>query len=298
MINIEASIRARLLKIAKKEQIPFQRILTLYKQEGILNRIVMTRYSKDIVLKGGLLFYQIQGFIARPTKDIDLLGTDKTGSEKLLRDILTEACAIEIEDGLSFNPASIEVNPITGQTEHGGVRGWIIGYLDNARTRLQIDMGFGDVVTGGPVKRPYRTLLGNRSFSIQTYTDETVAAEKLEALVSGGTVNSRYKDLYDLYELLIKAELNENRVIEAAGNTFNNRNTTLHELPESLTELYWTSEGFKIDWDRYLARIGVSGPEHSQLIKVLLPKIQSIYKSVRERSNGKSKPENDILINK
>jgi hypothetical protein len=279
-----ASIRARLLNMAKKEQIPFQRILTLYKQEGILHRIVLTRYSKDIVLKGGLLFYQLQGFIARPTKDIDLLGSDNTSSKALLQDILTEASTIEIEDGLRFDPASIEVKPITGQTEHGGVRAWITAYLDSARTRLQIDMGFGDVITGGPVNRAYRTLLGNRSFSIQTYSDETVAAEKLEALVSRGTVNSRYKDLYDLHELLIEAELNEDSVITAACNTFNNRNTALPELPESLTERYWSSDSFEGDWNRFLKRIGASGPGLLQLRKSLLPKIQSIYNSIRGRN--------------
>ncbi len=283
MTNISASIRAKLLNMAKKEQIPFQRILTLYKQEGILHRIVMTQYSKDIVLKGGLLFYQLQGFIARPTKDIDLLGLDRSSSETILQEILTEACTIDIEDGLRFDSSSIEVRPITGQTDHGGVRAWITAYLDSARTRLQIDMGFGDVITGGPVNRPYRTLLGNRSFSIQTYSNETVAAEKLEALVSRGTVNSRFKDLYDLYELLIVAELTDNSVITAVCNTFNNRNTALPELPKSLTELYWSSTSFKADWNRYLTRIEAAGPDHVQLIKVLLPKIQSIYKLVRAR---------------
>jgi hypothetical protein len=108
--------------MAKNKQIPFQRILTLYKQEGMLHRIVMTRYSKDIVLKKGLLFYQLQGFIARPTKDSDLLGSDRSNSETLLQDILTEACKIEIEDRLRFNPSSIEEKLITGQTKHGGVR--------------------------------------------------------------------------------------------------------------------------------------------------------------------------------
>lgn len=63
------------------------------------------------------------------------------------------------------------MTPISGQTEHGGVRGNIVAYLGSARTRLQIDMGFGDIITGGPIERPYRTLLGNRRFSILTYPD-------------------------------------------------------------------------------------------------------------------------------
>ncbi|MDF1568613.1 MAG: nucleotidyl transferase AbiEii/AbiGii toxin family protein [Spirochaetaceae bacterium] len=191
MRNLPASVRARLLSLAKNENIPFQRILTLYKQEGLLHRIVKTRHEQDVVLKGGLLFYQLQGLIARPTKDIDLLGSERNDSETTIQEILAEACSVDINDGLQFDSASIEVKPIAGQTDHGGVRAWVTVYLGSARTRLQTDMGVGDVITGGPVIRTYRTLLGSRSFSIWTYTNETIVAEKLEAVVSLGTVNSR-----------------------------------------------------------------------------------------------------------
>ena len=74
MKNIQASIRDRLLNYAKKNEVPFQRVLTLYMQESLLHRIVSTDYADSIALKGGLLFYQFQGMAARPTKDIDLLG--------------------------------------------------------------------------------------------------------------------------------------------------------------------------------------------------------------------------------
>ena len=144
-------------------------------------------------------------------------------------------------------------------------------------------MGFGDVITGGPVSRPYRTLLDNRSFNIRTYSDETMAAEKLEALVSLGTVNSRYKDLYDLYELLIKAGLTDEKVVAASCNTFKNRNTMLPGLPESLAEAYWTSDSFNTDWNRFLKRIEATEPDQGQLIQALLPRLQRIYNSIKTR---------------
>jgi hypothetical protein len=192
MRNTAASIKDRLLNIAKHEGIPFQRILTLYKQEGLLHRMVSTQLASSIVLKGGLLFFQLQGMVARPTKDIDLPGSSDRREEALLQDLLDAASTVEIEDGLTFDRSSIDVTAIAGQTEHGGIRAHIPAYLGSARTRIQIDMGFGDVITGGPVERPYRTLLGNRSFSIRTYSDETVAAEKIDAIVSLGIINSRY----------------------------------------------------------------------------------------------------------
>ena len=128
----------RLLNIAKQEDISFQRILTLYKQEGLLHRIVSTEYEDSIVLKGGLLFYQRQGTAARPTKDIDLLGSDVDETEATLQAILTTASRVQIDDGLEFDDNSITIGRITGQTEHGGIRGSIVGYLGPARTRLRI----------------------------------------------------------------------------------------------------------------------------------------------------------------
>jgi predicted nucleotidyltransferase component of viral defense system len=287
MKNIAASIRAKLLNYARNDQVPFQRVLTLYMQEGLLHRIVASGYGKDIILKGGLLFYQLQGIIARPTKDIDLLGPDNNRSNSILGEISSEACKIEIEDGLRFDPETIQTGPIKGQTDHGGIRGYITGYLGSARTQLQLDMGFGDVITGGPINRPYRTILDNRSFSIQTYSDETVAAEKLEAFISLGTVNSRFKDLYDLYELLIISNLPQNSIVEAAVNTFRNRNSALPESPESLADNYWNSKDFETHWKRYLKRIEAKSPDINILQTSLLEPLRTIYKTVRSLLDAK-----------
>ncbi len=282
MKNMSASVRARLLNIAKKEKVPFQRLLTLYNQEGLLHRIVSTEYKDEVVLKGGLLFYQLQGVVSRPTKDIDLLGKDKSGSEATFRSILSTASNVQLNDGLEFDQNSIDIKPIAGQTEHGGIRGTIIGYLGTARTRIQIDMGFGDVVFGGPVLQSYRTLLENRSFSMLMYSDASVAAEKLEAVVSLGVINSRYKDLFDLFELLVIIEIPENNIVEAIIHTFLNRRTSLPELPESLSDHYWASTSFSTEWHRFLRRIEASSPDMDVLCRVLLPRLRRIYKKARK----------------
>ena len=284
MTNTAASIKDRLLDIAKRDGIPFQRVLTLYKQEGLLHRMISTELASSIVLKGGLLFFQRQGMFARPTKDIDLLGFSDQREEALLQDLLVAASTVEIDDGLTFDRSSIDVAPIANRTEHGGIRGHILTYLGSARTRIQIDMGFGDVITGGPVERVYRTLLGNRSFSIQTYSDESVAAEKIEALVSLGIINSRYKDLYDLFTLLVDTAVSEGAVIEATSNTFARRRTALPEKPESLSPQHWESAAFSADWSRFLRRIDADSPELSLLRKELLPRLLRIYSAVRART--------------
>lgn len=282
MKNIQASIRDRLLNYAKKNEVPFQRVLTLYMQESLLHRIVSTDYADSIALKGGLLFYQFQGMAARPTKDIDLLGPTAEESIELLYSLLSTAARIEIEDGMRFDGGTVEVTPIRSATEHGGVRGFVVGYLGTAKTRLQVDMGFGDVITEGPVSRPYRTLLGNRSFQILTYTESTVAAEKLDAIVALGVINSRYKDLYDLYGLLVEGELAEADVVDAAVNTFRTRGTALPDSPAGLSEERWASTSIESDWMNYLARIGVREPTLAELTNELLPQLRRIYESARD----------------
>lgn len=149
-------------------------------------------------------------------------------------------------------------------------------------------MGFGDVITGGPVRRSYRTILGNRSFSIRTYSEETVAAEKIEAVISLGIINSRYKDLYDLFELLIVAELAEDRIVDAVSNTFQNRRTSLPDHPESLSDTRWTSPSLATEWNRFLRRIDETAPEIDVLRSDLLPRLRSIYARVRVRITGHS----------
>ena len=144
-------------------------------------------------------------------------------------------------------------------------------------------MGFGDFITGGPVQRPYRTLLTNRNFSIRTYSEETVVAEKFEAVISLGIINSRYKDLYDLFALLVTAKVSEENVIEASVNTFGQRRTALSEHPESLSTQRWDSAEFKSEWSQYLKRIEADFPRHPSLIKELLPRLVRIYSAVRAR---------------
>ena len=245
--------------------------------------MVSTQLASSIVLKGGLLFFQLQGMVARPTKDIDLLGSSDRREEALLQDLLDAATTVVIEDGLTFDRSSIDVAPIAGQTEHGGIRGHILAYLGTARIRIQIDMGFGDVITGGPVERLYRTLLGNRSFSIQTYSVETMVAEKIDAIVSLGIINSRYKDLYDLFTLLVDTGISEGAVIEATSNTFSRRQTSLPEKPESLSPRHWDSTAFNAEWNQFLRRIDADSPELSLLRKELLPRLLGIYSAARTR---------------
>lgn len=138
-------------------------------------------------------------------------------------------------------------------------------------------------MNGGPIRRSYRAVLGNRSFSIKTYSEETAAAEKIEAIISLGVINSRYQDLYDLFELLIVEQLAEERIVQAAANTFLNRRTSLPNDPESLSEVHWTSTNVATEWGHFLRRIDATAPKLDSLRKDLLPRLRKNCNRVRDQ---------------
>lgn len=286
MRNIEASVRARLKNLASAQSVTMQRLLTLYMQEGLLHRITSTAYRDKVVLKGGLLFYLRYGTAARTTKDIALHGHDMVCDTQTMESMLNAAVEHEMDDGLTFDPVSLRAEPIRGQEGVVGVRGHIRGYLGNARNDLQIDMGCGDVITGGPITIEYPTLLENRSFSIEAYSTETMLAEKLSALVTIGVTNSRTRDLYDMYVLLVEENHDPSSVAQAATNTFRNRSIETPAAPTALTIEHWSSEDFASFWNAFLKQVQRDDPSVSELKHELLPLVQDIYAQVRSRIEG------------
>jgi len=137
----------------------------------------------------------------RPTRDIDFLGAvreDHTTIRRAIQAICAMPCP---EDGLAFDPETIQIEDIRDQQEHGGVRVRLRGHLGQAQLSLQADIGFGDVVTPDREVADYPTLLDHPAPRIWVYPRETFVAEKFEATVRLGPANSRVRDLWDLTAL-------------------------------------------------------------------------------------------------
>jgi hypothetical protein len=200
--------------------------------------------------------------------------------------MLSAAAKTTIDDGLSFDAKSIRPEPIRTQGTQVGVRGHIRGYLGNIRNDLQIDMGCGDMVTGDPSEVEYRTLLGNRTFMISTYSNESVVAEKLDALISIGIKNSRTRDLFDLYVFLLEEQLDLEAVISATANTFRRRQTVLPDAPRGLSDDRWNSDQFASYWISFLRKIKRDRPTVTDLRGRLLPTLRDIYSRARSLSEG------------
>lgn len=226
--NYGKSIRARLLNVAKQEDVYYQTILTRYFQERLLYRISQTRYRENFYLKGGALMYAYERFAARPTLDIDFLGTHISNDGKRITEAFREICAVECEeDGVAFDADKISVQNITEFKDYHGIRLSIPVTMDTIAQMMTMDIGFGDVVTPHPVLLDYPLLLeGLPEASILAYSTETVIAEKMHAIIDLTDQSSRMKDYYDLYHLLTSFKYDNTVLQEAINRTFENRHTS------------------------------------------------------------------------
>lgn len=221
------SVRARLLNIAKGQDIHYQTILTRYFQERLLYRISQTRFRDNFYLKGGALMYAYERFAARPTLDIDFLGNNISNDGERIVSAFHEICSVECpEDGVYFDTNRMTAENITEFKDYHGIRLSIPVGMDTIAQVMTMDIGFGDVVTPNPVPLDYPLLLEDMpSPNILAYSTETVIAEKMHAIIDLADQSSRMKDYYDLYHLLTSFNYNSDVLKEAVRRTFENRHT-------------------------------------------------------------------------
>jgi len=230
MISPE-SIKSRLKNKAKDNGRLFQDVLITYCLERTIYRLSVSEYNSFFTLKGGIFLYALfEGDFSRATSDIDLLGKNIENSVDRMKEIFNEILAIETDDAIVFDLKTMLVKSITEFKEYTGVNISVIARLDKTKVPVSIDVGFGDIVYPERVLMEFPTLLEMETAKIYTYSIETVVAEKLEAIVSLGYVNSRYKDFYDIYILCKEYDFDGSNLVSAIRVTFEHRKTELNDI--------------------------------------------------------------------
>lgn len=250
--NNAASIRDRLLALARQRDEDFQLLLTHFGLERLLYRLSQSEYRDRFILKGAMLFMLWDNQPHRPTRDVDFLGFGDS-NEASLQTIFRELCNVPVEDdGLSLNADSVQVEMIRDETEYGGIRVRLTGDLAGARIPIQADIGFGDAITPGACEIEYPTLLDNPVPYIKAYPRETVVAEKYQALVHLGLANSRMKDFYDLWIIARRFDFDGTQLSNAIHNTFSRRRTPLPEqVPTGLSTVFYEDAQKNIQWNAF-----------------------------------------------
>lgn len=269
MADAAASVLARLKNKATESGRSYQLCLQLFCQEEFLRRVEKSKYTENLVLKGGLFLYSLTNFDSRVTMDVDFLLKKLPNTPEQLKAILIEILASDT--GNEFITFEItDVAPIALAKKYAGVGVSLVARIKNTKTPLSIDFGVGDIIVPKQEKRKIPTQLDNFDApTINTYSLETTIAEKLDAILSLMEFSSRMKDYYDLYYLANKFNFDAPTLTEALKRTFENRNHQF--LPAQFDQImtFGSNDAMLKKWSAFCRKIGSNAIDYGTVLKTI-----------------------------
>ena len=248
--SIDIKKRAKIIE--KNNNLNHYEVLQRYMFERILERISVSEYRNNFILKGDLLLSAMFGVDNRTTKDMDttIVGID-VSKEKMIK-TLNQILSINLNDGVKFDV--IDITDIREEDEYGGNKYHIVGRKDNLKVNLEIDVSTGDKVTPKELKYKFPLLFEDKTILINSYNITTILSEKIETILRRGVFNSRMKDFYDVYYFLnnLNNEIDMNILKEALENTFTKRDSFkyLNDYDKIIISIK-SSEKIKKVWKTY-----------------------------------------------
>jgi len=223
--------------------------------ERILERISISRYKDNIILKGGLLLSSIIGEDMRTTKDMDATLKSVLLKRSNILNIMNEILAIPLNDSVKFE--IVDIKDIREDAEYGGFKINIVGMLEKLRVNMFVEFTTGDKITPKEIDYNYNSIFENKKIPILAYTIETILAEKFETIISRSVANTRLKDFYDVYILMsnYKEIISNDVLVEAIKNTFRKRETNINvDKISDVISLIKNDNVMKHYWEKYQSK--------------------------------------------
>ncbi len=223
--------------------------------ERILERISISRYKDNIILKGGLLLSSIIGEDMRTTKDMDATLKSVLLKRSNILNIMNEILAIPLNDSVKFE--IVDIKDIREDAEYGGFKINIVGMLEKLRVNMFVEFTTGDKITPKEIDYNYNSIFENKKIPILAYTIETILAEKFETIISRSVANTRLKDFYDVYILMsnYKEIISNDMLVEAIKNTFRKRETNINvDKISDVISLIKNDNVMKHYWEKYQSK--------------------------------------------
>jgi predicted nucleotidyltransferase component of viral defense system len=153
--------------------------------------------------------------------------------------------------------------------------------FDSIRQILQVDIGFGDVITPDAVDILFPALFNElENPKILAYSVETVIAEKFEAMITLGTANSRMKDFFDVFTLLKKTELNTETLSDAIKATFRSRNIITEAHPPVFEDSFYRDTRRISMWNSFLRKNKLEHIDFETAVTTIAETLQPIYRTL------------------
>lgn len=277
--DLGKSVKGRLLNLAQEKGVRYQQLLTRYFQERLLYRLSRSLYRENFVLKGGALLYAYEQFVARPTLDIDFMGQHINNDKENILRAIADICTTQVEeDGVTFFAETLKADDITIEKKYPGIRISVEVAMDTIRQTLSMDIGFGDIVVPHPLDLDYPALFP--AFGepyLLAYSLETVVAEKYQTIIERSLANSRMKDYYDLYRLLLSQSFEPKTLKEAIATTFSNRGTILNFNDIFFTKEFRDHEDLNSRWNAYVKKMKLNDiPSFAEIVSFIQDQLSKI----------------------
>lgn len=270
--NLAASVKARLANVAREQREDFQELLSRFGRERLLYRLSVSEYQERFILKGALLFAYWMGAPHRPTRDLDLLGYGEPDIA-VLETVFRDLCGAEVQpDGLVFQPDSVKGERIKDEEKYEGVRLHMTALIEKTRVPLQIDVGFGDRVVPKPEEIDFPTLLDFPAPHLKSYTRASMVAEKFEAMVKLGMLNTRMKDFFDVWTVSQQFAFDGPTLSRAIEMTFETRGTAVpNKRPLALSPEFYEDREKNAQWKAFLnkAKLNAEGKSLAEIAEAL-----------------------------
>jgi len=224
MIKTSMQLKAKIRNAAQGNSNKAQMLLRNFIMERFLERLSLSQYRSNIILKGGMLVASIAGLDTRATMDIDTTIKGINLSEEDVKKMINEIIHIDVDDEIDYNITS--VTTIMDDAEYPGVRVGVEAKIDGVTQTIQLDFSTDEVITPSAIEYQYHLMFEDRTINIMAYNIETLLAEKLQTVLARGIANTRLRDFYDIFILTsekIEEIINYGLLKEAFTATCNKR---------------------------------------------------------------------------
>jgi len=252
MIHTSKQLKDKVRNISKGDNDVAKALIRTFMMERFLERVSLSKYRNNFILKGGMLVASIVGVDMRATMDIDTTVKALPLNENDAERIISEICAIPLEDGVTFSITS--VTNIMTDFEYPGIRMMLEATLDRMRQSIKLDISTDDVITPSAVEYEYKLMFEDRTISLLTYNTETLLAEKVQTIFARGIANTRMRDFYDVYGIVkMNAEkIDKDVLISAFHATCKKRETVFikDEMTDTLSKIK-ENEAMAQMWEQF-----------------------------------------------
>jgi len=284
MITTARQLKDLIRNLSKKKSADAQILMRNYMMERFLERISLSEYKNQFILKGGMLVAAMVGLDARATMDLDATIKGTNVSVEDVEMIISQIISIPLDDGVSFRIKRI--SEIMEEADYPGVRVSMETKFDGVITPLKIDISTGDIITPREIKYNFNLMLENRTIEVWAYNLETVLAEKLETVISRNVTNTRMRDFYDIYILqkLYGEQLSKDVLWDALVATAKKRETLEQIETEDIDEVFdeiQSSSVMENLWKAYQRNYSYSAdiPWH-----IIMKSIRTLYELISKNT--------------